>query len=225
MGTARDHCCYCQMEAPSSSPTLTNQPTTATRAPTLPNSTPTMDDDFMQWYSQFGGTSEPPCEGNTPGWVDSVGDGCSWYEMFDAPGCPEEGDLYTGPMGTARENCCYCWMDAPTLAPTVSSSPTLTPAPTAPVICQGSTPNFKDSFGDGCDWYESSDEPGCPHHGHHYEGAMGVANDHCCYCKMSSSPTQTPPDIAESTTESQESTATETPAEAVSGLWGSLFGG
>ncbi|EJK59022.1 hypothetical protein THAOC_20810, partial [Thalassiosira oceanica] len=86
MGTARENCCYCQMEVPSSSPTLTNQPTTATRAPTLPNSTPTIDDDFMQWFG--GASSEPPCEGNTPGWVDSFGDGCWYYEMFDAPGLP-----------------------------------------------------------------------------------------------------------------------------------------
>ncbi|EJK77547.1 hypothetical protein THAOC_00615 [Thalassiosira oceanica] len=117
--------------------------------------------------------------------------------MFDAPGCPEEGDLYVGPMGSAREHCCYCWMDVPTSAPTISSSPTLTPAPTEPVLCQGSTPNFKDSFGDGCDWYESSDEPGCPHHGNSFFGVMGVANDHCCYCKMSSYLSLTPssPDI------------------------------
>jgi trypsin len=42
--------------------------------------------------------------------------------------------------------------------------------------CTGSTANWVDSWGDGCDWYESNDIPGCPNYGHH--GA--VAN--CCYC-------------------------------------------
>ena len=147
------------------------------------------DDDFMQWYSQFGVGHESPCEGNTPGWVDSYGDGCEYYEIFDTPGCPEEGDLYEGPMGTARENCCYCSM---TSAPSISTSPTLSPAPT---MCTGSTPNFKDSFGDGCEYYEMFDAPGCPFSGHLFEGVMGVANDHCCYCMMSSSPTPSPPEI------------------------------
>ena len=49
--------------------------------------------------------------------------------------------------------------------------------------CTGSTPNWKDLYGDGCEWYESADKPGCPHYGDNYEGDMGVANDNCCYCE------------------------------------------
>ncbi|KAL7425479.1 hypothetical protein ACHAXM_000033, partial [Skeletonema potamos] len=40
------------------------------------------------------------------------------------------------------------------------------------------TPNLEDSDGDGCDWYEKHDEPGCPEYGDEYEGA----SVHCCYC-------------------------------------------
>ena len=49
--------------------------------------------------------------------------------------------------------------------------------------CTGSTPNWKDLYGDGCEWYESADKPGCPTHGQMYDGGMGVANDNCCYCE------------------------------------------
>ncbi len=49
-----------------------------------------------------------PCTGNTPGWVDIVGDGCEWYEASDHPGCPIYGNEYEGSMGVANDNCCYC---------------------------------------------------------------------------------------------------------------------
>ena len=139
-------------------------------------------------------TPQPLCEGSTPGWVDSVGDDCTWYELYDDFGCPISDD-YVGQMGPAKENCCFCSMEPPTSAPSVSSSPTTTPAPTEPLPCEGSTPNFQNSFGDSCEWYEMADEPGCPLHGDDYGGTMGVARDHCCYCKLSTSPTPSPPDI------------------------------
>mmetsp|Transcript_22474 Transcript_22474/g.49959 ORF Transcript_22474/g.49959 Transcript_22474/m.49959 type:complete len:184 (-) Transcript_22474:169-720(-) len=37
-------------------------------------------------------------------------------------------------MGTARDHCSYCWMDAPTSAPTVSTNPTLAPTTSAPTV-------------------------------------------------------------------------------------------
>jgi hypothetical protein len=48
------------------------------------------------------------CTGNTVGWVDEDGDGCDWYEANDLPGCPNEGHWYSGDMGVANDNCCYC---------------------------------------------------------------------------------------------------------------------
>jgi len=42
--------------------------------------------------------------------------------------------------------------------------------------CTGSTANWVDYWGDGCDWYESNDIPGCPYYGHY--GALA----NCCYC-------------------------------------------
>eukprot|EP00985_Skeletonema_marinoi_P001301 scaffold517_cov140-Skeletonema_marinoi.AAC.14 len=51
-------------------------------------------------------TSET-CE-DTPGWRDIDGYGCDWYQDRDIPGCPNIGTSYTGVMGSAAEECCYC---------------------------------------------------------------------------------------------------------------------
>ena len=55
------------------------------------------------------------------------------------------------------------------------------------------TPNWVDSAGDGCDWYEANDFDGCPTFGNDFEGLMGVAADNCCHCGGgTSSATETP---------------------------------
>ena len=67
---------------------------------------------------------------DTPNWVDTTGDSCSFYETMDTPGCPLFGTEYAGTMGTANENCCHCQLtSSPTMAPTISKMPT-TPFPT-----------------------------------------------------------------------------------------------
>ena len=49
-----------------------------------------------------------------------------------------------------------------------------------------STLDWRDSYGDGCDWYEAHDSPGRPLYGNDClsgvdcDGNMGVANDNCC---------------------------------------------
>ena len=64
--------------------------------------------------------------------------------------------------------------------PTFATVPT--PKPTSP--CSGSTPDWTDSAGDGCEWYEAFDRPGCPVYGDDYgTEERGVANDNCCYCE------------------------------------------
>jgi hypothetical protein len=92
------------------------------------------------------------CSSNTPNWVDSFGDGCDWYEKNDYPGCPIYGHE-SGYMGSASENCCYCF----------------------PLSLD--TPDWVDEFGDGCDWYENYDYPGCPMYGH-TGGNMGSPSDY-----------------------------------------------
>jgi hypothetical protein len=94
---------------------------------------------------------------DTPNWVNKDGDGCDWYEVNDYPGCPSSGE-YGGNMGSAIDNCCYCYR----------------------VPCEN-TPNWVDKDGDGCDWYEENDYPGCPSYGN-TGGNMGIANENCCHC-------------------------------------------
>ena len=67
----------------------------------------------------------------------------------------------------------------PTYSPTVSHAPTTSAAPS---MCIGNTIDWVDIDGDGCNWYEANDLPGCPYWGDWYVGDMGVANDNCCYC-------------------------------------------
>ena len=53
--------------------------------------------------------------------------------------------------------------------------------------CNDNTPGWVDLEGDGCDWYENNDLPGCPYWGEYsadIEGSTGVANDNCCFCKL-----------------------------------------
>jgi hypothetical protein len=60
------------------------------------------------------------------------------------------------------------------------------------------TPEWVDSYGDGCEWYETNDEPGCPGYGADWDGGMGVANDNCCHCKEGSSTSTTCPKLSDS---------------------------
>jgi hypothetical protein len=70
----------------------------------------------------------------------------------------------------------YSWLTYP---PTKSPSPTTSPRPSA---CTGNIENWVDSYGDGCDWYEQNELPGCEEISTLYQGEMGSATDHCCYC-------------------------------------------
>ena len=48
---------------------------------------------------------EKSCE-NSPGWVDTYGDDCTWYEIYDEPGCPYYGDSSSEEGISASEVCC-----------------------------------------------------------------------------------------------------------------------
>jgi hypothetical protein len=123
---------------------------------------------------------------DTPGWSDLDDFPCAWYEEHDASGCPKYGDSYPWKFkdgviyepfgdGTATQNCCHCMIVIPTAKPTSS--------------CSGNTPNWTDIDDYTCDWYEANDAPGCPSYGNKWKGSQGVANDNCCYCFGTGSPT------------------------------------
>ena len=77
------------------------------------------------------------------------------YEPFDSNG---------NSLGLPREACCHCGGGFV-------------------LECETTPHNWKDSYGDGCEWYELYDEPGCPNYGEYYDGGMGKPNQACCYCE------------------------------------------
>jgi secreted trypsin-like serine protease len=92
----------------------------------------------------------------------------------------------------ARVSSAYDWIREATCRRSVSPpadfdcdnlklSPTASPT-FSPTVCTGNTENWVDFFGDGCNWYEQNDLPGCEATGAAFVGEMGAAIDHCCYC-------------------------------------------
>ena len=138
--------------------------------------------------------------GGTPGWKDSSGDNCDWYEEHDRD-C-SDASMYAGSMGTANENCCLCIVPAsPTTMPSYSWYMTPKPSPyptpksspyplsscsdhTNPQDSNG-TPGWTDSNGRSCGWYQGTGPNNrCKDFGNKYNGGMGTANENCCYCML-----------------------------------------
>ena len=125
---------------------------------------------------------------------DSSGFDCIVYATFPHKCLSADGRANAGV--TANEACCACGGGTnekrPSSAPSISSSPTDSSKPSgnpsvssnpsdSPKPSSCDTPGWVDRDGDGCDWYEENDAPGCPYNGG-FGGEMGVADDNCCYC-------------------------------------------
>ena len=127
---------------------------------------------------------------------DSRGYDCITYTTFPRKCLSAEMRANAGV--TANEACCACGggtnekrpssepsissgpsdSSKPSGNPSVSSNPSDSPKPSS---CD--TPGWVDRYGDGCDWYEENDLPGCPNFGDDDGGTGGsVADDNCCYC-------------------------------------------
>jgi hypothetical protein len=82
-----------------------------------------------------------------------------------------------------------------TASPTTSMSPSSSSSPT---FCTGNTPDWVDGYGDGCDWYEENDYPGCEMYGKDSPAIDGsTAKESCCYCFLSNN-SMTSPSITSS---------------------------
>lgn len=125
---------------------------------------------------------DPGCQ-DIPGYVDTVGDSCSWHEQNEYPGCGEYGDSKGGEGFeglTSHDACCYCGGG-------FIPDPTVSPAPSPaydPSRCQN-FPNFVDVYSDRCSFYEANDVYGCPLHG----TTKGLTQEDgetaleaCCFC-------------------------------------------
>ena len=91
--------------------------------------------------------------------------------------CPEGNETISFGECLPGENVA---VDYRTIAPTTSISPTSSSSPT---LCAGNTPDWVDGYGDGCDWYEENDVPGCEEYGASCPAVDGsTAKESCCYC-------------------------------------------
>jgi hypothetical protein len=111
--------------------------------------------------------------------------------------CGEIADNNANAGVTANEACCTCGGGTnekrPSSKPSISSNPSVSSKPSGipsvssipsdsskPSTCN--TAGWVDADGDGCDWYEENELPGCPLYGDCCDGGMGVANNNCCFC-------------------------------------------
>jgi len=186
--SANEACCYCgggSLKFPSLSPTLSVVPSYKYEPSATPSITP---------------SEIKPCN-DYIGWIDSLGFGCNLYELYDDPGCPNQGPLWANDDNvTGSEACCYCgggFFKFPSSSPTnpTSYSPTISQVPTykyepssTPSLTPTNAPpcynyiGWVDSYNDGCEWYEAYDQPGCPNQGHIANDDGVSAIDACCYC-------------------------------------------
>ena len=108
------------------------------------------------------------CQDSPINWVDAEGDGCSWYEggVFSWR-CSTYGDDFAGTNGrTANEACCGCGGGSRSASSCTDNSA------------------WRDSFGDGCEWYEVDDR--CSEFGTSFANADGLtASTECCACRNS----------------------------------------
>jgi hypothetical protein len=136
---------------------------------------------------------------DTPNWKDIEGVGCKWYEEYGHR-CSKYGSLNGGNMGVAKDHCCYCGGGSHTLtlttSPTITNSPTKSAPPSSspssppsrsPTISASptecfDTPNWKDKYRHGCDWYEKN-YYSCPagYVTRVTSGDMGPASENCCH--------------------------------------------
>jgi len=89
----------------------------------------------------------------------------------------------------------------------------------------GGTPNWKDSTGDSCEWYERSSGYSDRCTDYDFTGAMGPAKDHCCYCLVTAAPTprptyywqKNPPSIQSTTKPTSSSSSSPYPVSSCNG--------
>merc|ERR1712043_46480 len=91
---------------------------------------------FIDLWEGGGGTNPTPTPPSptppgtcvdTPGFVDTFGDGCEWYEVN---GCEEWGDLCCASgFGTPNEECCVCGGGTSTPVAPVTPAPVTSPTP------------------------------------------------------------------------------------------------
>ncbi|CAB9526035.1 metalloproteinase dpy-31 [Seminavis robusta] len=122
----------------------------------------------------------PGCS-DFPDWIDSEDDGCDFYGEDD--NCVLFGDDYVGVSNkTASEACCACGGGFdPSTNPRGQPSQINATDAGHPLDCLDNPPNWIDSAGDDCLWYEAGNN--CVLYGSYNAGQDGhTASEACCVC-------------------------------------------
>ena len=126
-------------------------------------------------------SSANDCEDSPVGWYDIFRRNCHWYEE-DASNCEVYGSQYKNFGKTAMSACCACGGGSE--GDRFSSNSTVsiqTEVMSDSQVCWD-VPNWYDSTGDGCLWYQTKDN-GCSLFGSQFPNTDGLtANDACCGC-------------------------------------------
>lgn len=206
MGVADDNCCFCAgtgapsppTPAPTNHPTVSQIPTVSAAPSVCTGNTAGWVDDFgdgCDWYERSDLVGCPYYGNLYDGGMGVANDNC----CFCAGGTGVSFESFhnsfvhslrlTIPLHSSSQVPTSPTVQWPTYIPTVTQVPTMSAAPS---VCTGNTAGWVDVFGEGCDWYEVNDLPGCSYWGPFLDGGMGLANDNCCFCAGTGVPTSPP---------------------------------
>jgi hypothetical protein len=143
-------------------------------------------------------SSASDCVDSPIGWYDFYGRNCEWYGELDS-NCAVYGHQYANFGHTALSACCVCGGGQSSLEEEIHPQED---QEAGVVVLDGAEkqtcwdqPNWYDSTGDGCAWYEG--EHNCEYYGYQFLSIDGLAaNDACCTCGggLSSAPALPPAD-------------------------------
>ena len=110
------------------------------------------------------------------GWYDAYGDNCAWYA--EGSRCHDYGNANKNFGKTANQACCSC--GGGSLVESVAEDDMQLSDPVLSDNMCWDTPDWTDSVGDSCTWYEQGDN--CLYYGDEFATAKGNANEACCAC-------------------------------------------
>jgi hypothetical protein len=145
----------------------------------------------MQGTDDFSSANE--CDDSPVGWYDFFGRNCEWYGELES-NCAVYGHQYSNFGRTALSACCVCGGGQSSLEEEILPQVDQEVAQAHSQTCWDQ-PNWYDSTGDGCAWYE--EEHNCEYYGDQFLSIDGLAaNDACCTCGggLSSAPALPPAD-------------------------------
>ena len=154
----------------------------------------------MQGTFDYSSANPNECDDSPVGWYDIFGRNCEWYGEVES-NCAVYGDQYANFGRTALSACCVCGGGQSSLEeefhPHAQDQDSLLEMQQQAVgedqtqACWDE-PNWYDSTGDGCAWYE--EEHNCEYFGDQFWSVDGLtANEACCACGggLSSAPAVT----------------------------------